>query len=103
MKLSRPVRIRCERCRSVLATVTEAPEGWGGALRVPRCDRCFLYRGDFLGRAPAVLASGEEVGASVRVPLLYEVPWEELRRRLASTRPSDAPLTLTVNDTGGIR
>lgn len=106
--------IRCGKCRNVLAVLREPGarpyrwrrfRGWdievtdaagrSGVVRFGRCERCYLWRGDFVRRVDRV-----REGDHVRI--MHEVPWGELWADYLTARASRHAVEVCVTDDGRI-
>lgn len=114
------LEVRCSRCRAALAVLVPeghvyAPKGKyrplvvtvhgdedrDAKVRFPRCEKCYLWRGNFVGRLPRVIAASAK-DTPGRVPDMLTVAWSELRMSYFDALSRRAAVAVKVTDDGRV-
>lgn len=114
------LELRCARCRALLAALVSPGASksyqpnvrfkpWVGVvedtradervLRFGRCEKCYLWRGNFVGRLESVREASPTPGA---IPTTLSVSWAALRPLYLQAMQVARPVTVLVDDTGRV-
>lgn len=118
--MSAALEVRCANCRGALAAlvpdghnytpkgkyrprvlIVRDPADPEGEVRLPRCEKCYLWRGDFTGRLPKVRAAAAKETPG-RVPDMLAVAWTELRKPYFDALAKRSVVTVKVTDHGRV-